>query len=190
MAEAIVCFMKKCNIIELHAVKVYVYGFEILISSTISVLLIVLLSVAMGTSYAWVIFLLGFIPERVTAGGYHAATPLRCHIIFSFVFFVLLFISSVFSFPSCFAMLTSICELILVWKFSPIEAANKPLNKLKKQNNRRKSIAVCAIDILISFFVVISFDILTVSLAVFFLCKWAFMFFILLGFYKSAKYQL
>lgn len=181
--------MEKCGIIESRAIKLYTYGFELLISSFISILLIILLSIMSQIPYAWLIFLLGFIPERVTAGGYHASTPLRCHIIFSSVFSLLLLALNVLTFPSYFAVWTSIFELLLVYIFSPIEAVNKPLCESKKKTNRKRSFSFALIDIFLSFIILVQLDTLNLPLSIFFLSKWAFMFFLLLGRYKGYKYR-
>lgn len=181
--------MEKCGIIENQTVKVYTYGFELLISSIMSIFPIIILSIIMQIPNAWLIFLLGFIPERVTAGGYHASTPLRCHIIFSSVFLLLLVIRNALTFPSCFAVWTSIFELLLVYIFSPIEAVNKPLCESKKQTNRHRSFFFALCNIILSFIILVQLDTLNLPLSIFFLSKWAFMFFLLLGRYKGYKYR-
>ena len=50
----------------------YVYGYELLISSVVSVLLVVLIAVVCGDVRYALSFLIGFIPQRIYIGGYHA----------------------------------------------------------------------------------------------------------------------
>lgn len=52
----------------------YVYGYELLISSVVSVLLVVLIAVVCGDVRYALSFLIGFIPQRIYIGGYHATS--------------------------------------------------------------------------------------------------------------------
>lgn len=47
----------------------YVYGYELLISSVVSVLLVVLIAVVCGDVRYALSFLIGFIPQRIYIGG-------------------------------------------------------------------------------------------------------------------------
>ena len=61
----------------------YVYGYELLISSVVSVLLVVLIAVVCGDVRYALSFLIGFIPQRIYIGGYHATSHTRCYLAFS-----------------------------------------------------------------------------------------------------------
>lgn len=60
--------------------KIYIYGFELLLSSVIGIMVLMMISITRGTAFAWLSYLLGFIPVRITGGGYHAS--LFCNLLF------------------------------------------------------------------------------------------------------------
>lgn len=49
----------------------YVYGYELLISSVVSILLVILIAAVCGDVRYALSFLIGFIPQRIYIGGYH-----------------------------------------------------------------------------------------------------------------------
>ena len=61
----------------------YVYGYELLISSVVSVLLVILVSAVCGDVRYSLSFLIGFIPQRIYIGGYHATSHTRCYLAFT-----------------------------------------------------------------------------------------------------------
>ena len=52
--------------------EVYAYSFEILISSLISFLALSVAAILSGTVYYTALYLVGFMPIRLSAGGFHA----------------------------------------------------------------------------------------------------------------------
>ena len=74
--------------------KIYIYGFELLLSSVIGIMVLMMISITRGTAFAWLSYLLGFIPVRITGGGYHAKTHFTCILSFSLLFLIFLLSSS------------------------------------------------------------------------------------------------
>lgn len=120
------------------------YGLEIIITSVIGFLLLVVSSIILGQPLAWLLFSIGFVPLRTTGGGFHAKSHISC-----FAITVLLFAVSVLAsyhlLWSPFAyFVISLISLALNILFSPVEASNKPLNAVRKRANRCHSIIISA----------------------------------------------
>lgn len=125
-------------------VPIYAYGFELLFSAVINVFFMILIAFLFHDKYASLMFLLAFIPLRITAGGYHAKTHLRCTLICQIVFTGgMLLAESIpssyyraLSIGACFVNLgTAIC-------FSPVEAFAKPLNCRERSKNRKYALII------------------------------------------------
>lgn len=127
--------------------EAYVYGVQLLLSTLINISCIALISTVVGCSYAWIPFLAGFIPIRVTAGGYHAKTPLLCSTVFcgtySIGIVLLEAINDTALIPVC--LLNSIAAIVIVYLYSPLPAHNKPLSKTEMEKKRRLSIVIVSV---------------------------------------------
>lgn len=70
---------------------VYAYGLELLFSSLFSTGAIILISMLARRPFHWLFFSAGFIPLRLTAGGYHASSHMKCVLTTAAAFSVSLF---------------------------------------------------------------------------------------------------
>lgn len=126
----------------------HVYGMEIFLSSVIEVMSIVLISSFVGNFAETVIFFAVFIPLRIFAGGYHAATRLRCYLVSLAVY--ALFTVLIKTIPENAYMYITISEVIFtviaVGLFSPVIHANKHLNSTEIRNFRKFSIEICMVQ--------------------------------------------
>lgn len=118
--------------------KIYIYGFELLLSSVIGIVVLMMISITGGKAFAWLPYLLGFIPVRITGGGYHAKTHFTCILSFSLVFLILLLLSSFVNVQSITYILLSIMTLLISLAVAPVEAINKPLSNEKRNKNRKR----------------------------------------------------
>lgn len=123
----------------------YVYGYELLISSVVSVLLVVLIAVVCGDVRYALSFLIGFIPQRIYIGGYHATSHTRCYLAFS--------------------GLALICILLS----KAIEAKNKPLSEKKRSSYKMVASVLSSIDFLLAIFNVLPY---TRHVVCYYLSKW------------------
>jgi accessory gene regulator B len=135
-------FFVKQGIIEAEDNEVYAYSFEILISTFISFLALFVISVLTGTVVFTLMYLVGFIPMRVVAGGFHAKTHFRCFIILMFAYFAFLLLLTYIPFDLhvhaiVFSMAASIVSVFFI---APSEDVNKPISmderKLFKKSSR------------------------------------------------------
>lgn len=82
ISQRIVRTWQSEQIIPSESSEAYVYGVQLLLSTLVNIFCIAVVSVLAALPLAWIPFLVGFVPLRVSAGGFHAKTPLRCFITF------------------------------------------------------------------------------------------------------------
>ena len=110
--------------------EVYIYGIELLISSTISTLVIFLIGLLTNTFWESVIFLISFSAIRVYTGGYHSMTYLRCNIISALSYIAIVVFLYLFrDFISNQTVMLSgyILTMLLAIIFAPVKHENKEL---------------------------------------------------------------
>ena len=140
------------GIFSLEDAEVYAYGLELLLSTAISILLVILISVLFSHPLSWLFFLLAFIPLRLTAGGYHANTHLMCIIVFSVGYAALmtLYVTTAgFFSPMLLTAVSAVCFCLDLW-LSPVPTPNKPLADKEKRVNRRRSLLIAAVCLLLT----------------------------------------
>lgn len=85
-------YLLKKNIIEQSKTELFIYGFQLLLSTSASIITILILSCFFNIVYG-LIFLLYFMPMRLYAGGYHASTYRKCYIYTNACFISTMFFS-------------------------------------------------------------------------------------------------
>lgn len=69
------------NLISKSEINLYRYGIDVLLSSILNIITILGCSLFFNTIWHGVIFLIFFVPLRITLGGYHASTRLNCFLV-------------------------------------------------------------------------------------------------------------
>lgn len=138
------------KIIEAASHDVYTYGFELILSAVANILLVAGVSIAFHRYYDWVLFLVAFVPLRTTAGGYHASTHLKCILVGTIAFAVLLVISRMQMYWTSAILAIAVISFLLILIFSPVEARNKKLNEERRCKNRKVSICISVANLLIA----------------------------------------
>ena len=125
----------------------YFYGVQLLLSSLFNFVIIICISIALKMPWAWIPFMMAFVPLRLTAGGFHAKTHMVCITSFALVYFASLLLLSKVSEESRenLAVIIATLTLVAVYVFSPVEAANKPLEPTQAKKYRQYSIALAAL---------------------------------------------
>jgi len=120
---------------------VYAYSFEVLFSTLLSFLALAVIAIFTKTVLETAIFLLGFVPLRLIAGGYHAKNHFRCFLILMFVYCTFLVV--IFFLPPSYivpVILSSvILSVLLVFLIAPSEDSNKPITGSEKVRFRKAS---------------------------------------------------
>lgn len=117
--------------------NIYIYGSELLISTGLGMLSVLLLSFLLGNPLAGVIFLLIFISLRLFAGGFHASTYLKCFVLSNTVFIVTFWLASaLLRITHIFTIgLLFIGSIIIVF-LAPIRNTKHPLSNERYKKNR------------------------------------------------------
>lgn len=144
MASNLSCALANRGIFNSEDAEVYAYGFELMISTAINIVLVIIISFLFAAPLAWIFFLLAFIPLRTTAGGYHAKTHLKCCITFCVgytIFMLIPIFLSGFMTPLTLVIISA-ASLITVLLLSPMPASSKPMSEEQRVLNRKRSIVI------------------------------------------------
>ncbi len=155
------CICKNNYITDNDKKEVVTYGFEILVSTVINVIIVLLIGFINKRLFETILFLISFMPLRTYSGGYHATTHMRCFLILLgcvMVQYVLLN-----SLPINIINVLSITMLvygeIVIFILAPIIDNNHPMSK-QQINNIHK---ICKTMLLIILLIALVFFELTTS---------------------------
>ena len=137
-------YFARKGVYPLKKIRVYQYGFELLLSTIINLLGILFTAVFMGIILEAIFFCIGFISLRRMAGGYHAKHHWSCIIGFNVIFSVFAVFHQYLNerFTSTYLLFAMIMSTIFIWLLAPVEAVNKPLGDSHKNRQRKKSTAL------------------------------------------------
>ena len=133
--------------------EIYVYGFELLLSSLIETGAIILIGCLFGKFLETILFLLSFSSIRFFSGGYHAKSYLRCFIVTLISYFLILLMTDTLSYLSpnyivLIAFAIIIYSLILFIKICPVRSNGKTIFNPQKQ--KMLSIIVLCINMILA----------------------------------------
>lgn len=138
------------KIIKEDSADVYAYGFELLLSALINIIIIATISILFGRYYDWILFLTAFVPLRMTAGGYHASSHFKCIVTGAVAFTIPLLLSHI-QIDWTYAIITiAIISFTLIIAFSPVEAHNKKLSIKRLKQNRKISIYIAVVNMVLA----------------------------------------
>jgi len=137
------------KVIDENALDVYTYGFELILSALINVIIMAIISILFRRYYDWLLFLAAFIPLRMTAGGYHAKTHLMCIVVgtVSFSFFLTICRLQI---PWTVIIVIAVTSFLSILLFAPVEAYNKKLKEKQRRKNRSISFCMSIANLLIA----------------------------------------
>lgn len=123
------------DIIEGEKLDIYIYGFEVMISSISGFTIALILGFAFSQPLECILFLITFVSMRSYCGGYHADTYLKCNSIFAVtITAVMLLFKFVPQYPIYIHFWIGVFSLGTVIIFAPVENKFKPLDiKTKKK---------------------------------------------------------
>lgn len=142
LSNLIVDFLLKKKVIKQEEAEIYVYGFQIIISSLFGIIIVCILGILLKSLPLSLIFLFVFIITRKYCGGYHARTFFRCCFLFLFSFLAILSLKEILI--DRLEIYHIICFLLIylmtIFQYAPIENENKKISEKSKVSNRNKSI--------------------------------------------------
>lgn len=122
---------------------IFIYGFELLLSTGCSILSITLISVFLSQFFTAPTFLIAFISLRLFNGGFHAKTYGRCFLLTNVVYFLVLSVSvytennfPIDSFRLAYLILTLLSVDVIIF-LSPIKHINHPLSEESYKRNQK-----------------------------------------------------
>lgn len=131
IANKIVNWLYKEENLEKEFYEVYCYGIELLLSTSIGIILVFLIGGLFFNVFDSFVFLLFFITIRKYSGGYHADTYLKCEIIISLLFVFTMILAKTFS-PPCTAIhIVFMLSYTIVLILCPVTNNSKPLDKYR-----------------------------------------------------------
>lgn len=159
MAQGLSLFFISKNIIKEEDKEIYDYSFEILLSTLINLLAMIIMAVVSGTMLYAIFFLFGFSMIRSTAGGYHAETHLGCFLILvgSFATYLIMLLMLPNLILKNMTIIFCTVSYLLVVIFSPVEDYNKPFTKEEYKKFKIKSNASVIIASIIAIMLVVVF---------------------------------
>lgn len=112
----------------------YRYGIEITISSLLNIILIIGIGIIFRSVFESIIFLSFFMLIRQFTGGYHADTYFKCNLSFciSFISVLIMYHSTYEKITIPLSVFISILCVAIILFLCPIENANKPIPKYKR----------------------------------------------------------
>lgn len=140
--------MEKANIPQ-QRTAIFIYGCELTLSTSASVLSIILLSIVLDALYSSFVFLAVFMGIRFFAGGYHAKTYSQCFLITNAVYIISILSSKYVLFSLGWPVKTTLllCSAIVILALAPIRHKKHPLSE---QTYHKNAIIGRAITVLIS----------------------------------------
>lgn len=152
LASDITDFFVRKKIVKETEHEIYTYGFDLIISGLINILLVISTGIVIDKIWEALLFVCIMIIVRMYTGGYHADTHFMCNIIFLIVFlFSILAMKLVNSFEASWSIWILQCiGLIIVTGYAPLENRNKRLTMVQKEKYRIVSVILYLILIIIS----------------------------------------
>ncbi len=147
LSKLIALFLYKEQIIDEEKTPVCEYGFELIISTMIGFILVIIVGLIMNTVTHALFFYLVFISVRLFTGGYHADTHFKCKLTLVICCLFVLFSSNQYEAldESRLHILFLAIYLVCVFLFSPVEHANAPLTEQERERNRGVSIIMAIV---------------------------------------------
>ncbi len=141
-AENISSFFIDKSVISENDRKVYNYCFELLLSESINILIILAIVILSKQYVNIVVFLVAFLLLRKWAGGYHANTHYGCTLILFFILTLFLISEVTLSHNAKFILqfLNILVSSPIICLLTPVDNSNKPI-----KNEQRKKFRVYSV---------------------------------------------
>ena len=135
MASCIVDALIRNKVIDIQSTSVYQYGFEIFISSVLTVIIIIISGILFHCLTAAMVYFILFVLLRSVCGGYHAKTYWQCNLTFAIVTTIVLLIFRFMPLEQFeeLHICSIIFSILVTAHYAPVESENKPLSANQKK---------------------------------------------------------
>lgn len=128
----------KYQIIPEQEQDIYIYGFELLFTTLLSTVSILILSALLNQLLAGMIFIGVFFTMRMFAGGYHAETHWGCFLITNGAYLAYTALAwALERIHNAYCILMLCAALWYLWTHAPVTHPNQPLTEKKYRNNKK-----------------------------------------------------
>lgn len=140
------------GIISESDIEIYVFGFYQIVMLLLNVVTTLILGVAFRLIVPCIILNIAYIVIRISAGGYHADSPVKCYIYSTLMIAVLLSVIKWIHIPNTVLASMLVISGIVIVIFAPVETKNNPLDEIEKKVYRKRSLIVLSLEILACIF--------------------------------------
>lgn len=152
LSKRITSFFIQKGMIPQEKQEIYEYSYEVLLSECAYTLLMLAIALISKTLIPSLCFFLGFLICRKVAGGYHASTYTKCHLLF--IANQILFILLVYFVPPptrwLFTLGMLLAALPLIYTLAPMDHPNKPFDRREYQKYKKQSRILVFLLVIIS----------------------------------------
>lgn len=121
------------------------YGLELMLSSVLEILFVIVLSAFCGNFAQTLIFFASFIPLRIYAGGYHADTRLRCFLILVVIYILFTVLLKILPADTYQYIIygATVFTVIVVLSMAPLVHNRKNMNDKEIKSFRKIALSIC-----------------------------------------------
>lgn len=136
---ALTDFFCRKGAIDASKKPIFIYGFQLALSTLCSLVSISILSVCLGKPLSALLFFLVFFCMRLFSGGYHASSYRRCFLLTNGVYLAIVLFAGLFARTSSFLfhIALQVAAGILIFVLAPIRHPNHPLSEAVYQKNKK-----------------------------------------------------
>lgn len=144
ISKRIANFLLFNNVINKEEIDVYIYGYEMILSSLIDFMIVLITSILFNEFIYMTSFFVMFVSTRLYTGGYHADSCLQCKLVFITLCLVMIGLSEI-ALNLSIVIPSLIMFIVTVYHLSPVENKNKIISKEAKIKYRNISVILSII---------------------------------------------
>lgn len=152
LSNYIVCVLLKNKIIEADKIEVYQYGYEIMLSTVLTFMIVLVSGIVINCLPAALLYFLIFAVMRQICGGYHAQHYWSCNTLFAVVTVSVLLLFKFFPMEEIAAIHYTflLFSVLVIFVYAPVENENKPISEKQKVLFRKISRGAVVLIALVS----------------------------------------
>ena len=144
ISKRIANFLLFNNVINKEEIDVYIYRYEMILSSLIDFMIVLITSILFNEFIYMTSFFVMFVSTRLYTGGYHADTFLKCKLVFITLCLIMVGLSEI-ALNLSIVIPSLIMFIVTVYHLSPVENKNKIISKEAKIKYRNISVILSII---------------------------------------------
>lgn len=152
LVTSIIEMQLRIGTIQKDNIKVYQYGYTLLIEVLINIVLSCIVSILLGRFKEFIFFMCVFIPLRSFCGGYHAKKAWKCIVLSNIsIISAILFADFIaqFNISLIWFLAGDVILGIIIMCFSPIESNNNRLTDIQRQHYKKYARIILVTEMLV-----------------------------------------